>query len=151
MNDVYFRQAAVSFAWDGVVRVVTVARDLGEKVTSLQGNPSEEWNAVVAGGAEARFRVFFVHDFDFEDSEKEELGGADHIPGRDSMVGDDTPETLEVKAVAHEVGHTLGLVHVAADQLMGTDRAIVGLRISAAEADRINPGRPPLLPPAVRL
>lgn len=150
-NDLYFRQAAVRFAWDGVVHVVTVARDLGDKVTSLQGNPSEEWNAVVASGAGARFRVFFVHDFDFEDSEKEELGGADHIPGRDSLVGDDTPANLEEKAVAHEVGHTLGLVHSGADQLMGTSRTVVGLRISAAEADRINPGRTPRLPPTVLL
>ncbi|MDL1951425.1 hypothetical protein FBQ97_16655 [Acidobacteria bacterium ACD] len=150
-NDLYFRQAAVRFAWDGVVHVVTVARDLGEKVTSRQGNPSEEWNAVVASGAGARFRVFFVHDFDFEDSEKEELGGADHIPGRDSLVGDDTPANLEEKAVAHEVGHTLGLVHTGPDQLMGTSRTIVGLRISAAEADRINPGRTPRLPPTVLL
>ena len=91
----------------------------------------------------------FVHDFDFSDTEKEELGGVDHIPGRDAMVGDDTPPNLEIKTLCHEVGHLLGLVHVSNDnQLLGTSRINPGLRISRQEADKINPGFLVPSPPA---
>ena len=153
MNDVYRRQANVSLVWDGSVNLVTVARDLGDKIESAEGNPSDEWLAVTSLGAQgARCRVFFVHDFDFTNTAKEELGGVDGIPGRDAMIGDDTPQRLETKAVAHEVGHLLGLRHAAPDQLMGTDRVNAGLRISAAEADLLNPTPgPPLVIPQIRI
>jgi len=153
MNDIYRRQANVSLVWDGSVNLVTVERDLGDKVESVQDNPSEEWLAITSLGAPgARCRVFFVHDFDFSDTAKEELGGVDRIPGQDAMIGDDTPQRLETKAVAHEVGHLLGLRHAAPDQLMGTDRVNAGLRLSAAEADLLNPTPgPPLVIPQIRI
>ena len=110
----------------------------------MQGEPSDEWKSIVSrGDPGASVRIFYVHDFDFTDTAKEEIGGADFIPGRDGMVGDDTPVNLEVKAVAHEVGHILGLEHVDdGNRLMGTDRVNAGLNLNREDADLFNPTPP---------
>lgn len=104
MNNVYIPQANVSFLWNGVVNVITVPIDLGDKVETPTSPKSQEWNEIVnRGDPAAPLRVFYVHDFDFTDSAKEELGGAESIPGRDTMMGDDTPLNRETTVLAHEV------------------------------------------------
>lgn len=144
----YRDQSNVEIAWDGSVRIVRVNIDLGAKVEAgFPPNLGAEWNTIAAeGDPAASLRGFFVHDFDFTDTAKDEFGGAGGIPARDFMMGDDTPGRFETKVLAHEMGHCLGLEHAdQADQLMSNSRALPsGFRISREETEIINPG--PRLP-----
>ncbi len=137
-------QTGISFTWDGSLHIIRTSADLG--TPWRLSTPDDRFHGVgwedISSQADqsADIRVYFVHDVDLVNTERDEFGAG--VPSGDLIMGDDTPTAYETKTLAHETGHCFNLDHAdPADQLMSISRVLPpGLRIERKEADIVNPG-----------
>jgi hypothetical protein len=104
MNSIFTGQANIEIINKGATWV-SVARNLGSRITTTTNGVGEEAHLYPLGDPNANINMFLVWAMDITDDTADEAGFADG----NRIVFEDTTGMQAARSMAHEVGHVLGV------------------------------------------
>lgn len=145
MNEIYLPQANIQFVKESAGDV-KINKDLGSVVrfsAHLKGVPKKEheWDTVVAkGNKKAKFNIFFVWEYEQDNTPNKDNAGGASIAG--NCLFEDNVSGNASRNLAHEMGHLLGcddIYDAAKKDLLMYGYEDGGTKISKALANIMNP------------